>query len=89
MTRPDIVQNNPNHYLGCYPINLSELFHHDCDQDNPSSQIPFARFSSASFYRGTILWQQKSSSRRKALERCIDQVRQIETGELYPDASMK
>jgi integrase/recombinase XerD len=80
MARPDVVQNNPNHYLGCYPVNLSQLFNHDSAKENPSSQIPFARFSSASFYRGTILWQQQPSLRRKSLERCIAQVRRSNTG---------
>jgi len=82
MMRPETSQSNPNHYLGCYPINLSELFNHDDNQDRPGSQIPFARFSSASFHNGTIIWQQQPNLRRKVLERCLAQLSRTDVGSI-------
>ncbi len=73
MTREQSSPTNPNHYVGCYPIKLSDSLNSLFGEANNDNQIPFHRFNHASFYNGTICWQ-LPSARRKVLDRILEQV---------------
>jgi site-specific recombinase XerD len=73
MTREQSTPTNPNHYVGCYPINLSDSLNSLFGEANNNNQIPFHRFDHASFYNGAICWQ-LPSARRKVLDRLIKQL---------------
>ena len=73
MTHSEFNPINPNHHLGCYPINLSESLNSSFGKASESSQIPFNRFNQASFYNGTICWQ-LPSARRRVLDKILEQV---------------
>lgn len=65
---------NPNHYLGCHPLNLDEKL--DGWQPTPVSdnQVPYSRFTQASFVDGSIQWKKERSFRRKTLDRSLEKV---------------
>ena len=73
MTRKQSDPINPNHYVGCYPINLSDQLYSYYGELNHSNPIPFHRFNHATFYDGTICWQ-LPSARRKVLGRLLKQI---------------
>jgi integrase/recombinase XerD len=73
MTREQSTPTNPNHYVGCYPINLSDSLNGYFGEANNGNQIPFHRFNHASFYNGVICWQ-LPSVRRKVLDRLLKQL---------------
>ena len=73
MTREQSTPTNPNHYVGCYPINLSGSLNSPFGEANNDNPIPFHRFIHASFYNGTICWQ-LPSAKRKVLDGLLKQL---------------
>ncbi len=65
---------NPNHHLGCHPLDLHEKL--DGWQPTPvlDDAVPYSRFTQASFIDGTIQWKRERSFRRKTLDRSLEKV---------------
>ena len=72
MTRMTTPRDNPNHFIGNHPAYpLSE----PVDAGSAEPAFIANRLNTASFIDGVIIWQQRRSRRRKALDRVLDRVK--------------
>ena len=74
MTQTNVSIRNPNHYLGCHPLNPLEPLDDFTDNREIDNQIPFSRFTPASILNGVITWQRQRSLRGKALDHALEKV---------------
>ncbi|MCP4568273.1 MAG: tyrosine-type recombinase/integrase [FCB group bacterium] len=65
---------NPNHHLGCHPLNLHEKLGGWQPTPISDNAIPYSRFTQASFIDGTIQWKRERSFRRKTLDRSLEKI---------------
>jgi len=79
MTQANISKVNPNHYLGCHPLNPLDPLGDFTGNHEIDNQIPFPRFTPASILNGVFTWQRQRSLRGKALDHAL---RRISIGDL-------
>jgi len=69
---------NPNHCLGCHPLDLTEKLSGWQPTRLEEDAVPYPRFTQASFLDGTIQWKKERSFRRKTLDRSLDRVSRLD-----------
>jgi integrase/recombinase XerD len=74
MAQLNVLKVNPNHYVGCHPLNPLDPFGDFSGNLDIVDQIPLSRFTPASIYNGIITWQQERSLRRKALDHSLERI---------------
>jgi site-specific recombinase XerD len=74
MTQANISKVNPNHYLGCHPLNPNDQLNNYFDDHNLDDQIPFKRFTPESILNGVITWKRQRTLRRKTLDSVLEKV---------------
>lgn len=65
---------NPNHYLGCHPLDLRGKLEGWQPTPLTDDAVPYCRFTQASFIDGAIQWKKERSSRRKALDQALAKI---------------
>jgi len=74
MTQTNVSIGNPNHYLGCHPLNPLEPLDDFTGNREIDNQIPFSRFTPASILNGVITWKRQRTLRRKTLDSVLEKV---------------
>jgi len=74
MTQPNTSKFNPNHYIGCHPLNSLDSFGSFSGNYESDSQIPYSRFTPESIYNGIITWKRHRSLKRKTLDCALEKI---------------
>jgi len=68
---------NPNHYLGCHPLDLNGKLEGWQPAPLAEDAVPYSRFTQASFIDGAIQWKKEGSVRRKALDQSLAKISRL------------